>query len=155
MPPQAVVVAPLQPADVRKPGSVWVLQAFALLLAGLCLLNIVLLSMNSNKLQAVGWDGVLGRYIFDALVLVWTSAVFVGGQYRSAWARWLALALLVALIAACGWLACMIWPWESDDSALLFGVLAFVVFIGLLSIALAFSARLREWFRQRAEPGTT
>jgi len=156
-PPHAVV-APRRPIpEMRKPACVWLTQALALLGGGVAAYGLVVLGQNPIKVEAVGLDGVIGRYLACAGLMCWTSAVIFGTQRRRPWGRWVTLVFLGMLVAVCGFVAIAVRmmdiasdgrvDWQDGDvEAFCTGLVSMGLCLLLLG-AFAFSNQSRAWWR--------
>ena len=158
-PPNAAVADFRPDHDVRKPLSVWLTQAMAVLVVcGMAMFLVAIFaSMRKYSAGIAGWhSGVFLRLAAFAGIIALALFTVVGAQLRVAATRWSALILMVLVIVADAVFAFFLADWLSGTSARfrmttvdVAGVLALAA-SACLALALAwaccFSVRLRAWF---------
>ncbi len=154
-PPRTASVAPgRRVAAMRKPASVWLLQALSLLVGGVCACGLVGIASTAREL---GVDAdLLARGAFFGLLLLCAVLAIVGSQQRRGFGRWSGLLLMLAVAAIAALFCGLVLAFGQGDpkgfhviTADRPTLLAAMALAGIalgLGAAFGFSVRCRAWF---------
>lgn len=155
-PPRATVAAPTRGGQARKPASVWLLQALAVLVGGGFMWVTVAFAVYPGRISAIGWAGVLEQELFNFFMVPFAALVLFGSQCRRTWGRWFGLAFLATLFAAGGFVCYTTWVTApvapgpvrlfDGDAQVLLAVALLMGLVLFLTGRYGFSAKARAWF---------
>ena len=155
-PPRAVVEDASPIGDMRKPGSVWLMQALAALV-------LVLVARGLAELirHLTGDDAFMPRRLhvlaYDLFMLFDLVATLAGSQFRRPYARWSGVLFVAVICAMLSYFFMAVYPpmriaWSGGpfgpDAWVAAGLTVGVLAVGtLLCRWYGFTASSRAWFR--------
>ena len=160
-PPGSVVTDPSPAATMRKPLSVWLTQALAIIAAGIFLVGLASARVMEHELGLRAGTSPT-QYAEFVVLLAGVGLTVFGSQRRRGYGRWVGM-LLMAAVFVCAGLFCGVvlflartnpdgggFDLRAEDRAALLVAIPLVVVTPLLCWAYGFSNRCRAWFGAHA-----